>query len=252
MVRIVGVFSGKGGVGKTTCTVNIAAALHKWGEKVMLMDCNFENSNLGFHLGLYDFHITVHDVLEQDVNVLEAVHIHQSGLRIIPSSIPHRRMQADPSKLRAALEDLDHLVLFDGPPGIGQDVVSLLGISDDIIVVTNPEIPAVADALKLIAVARELNKGVLGVVVNRVSGRHELSIEDIEKVCHAPVLGVVPEDRKVKESLFAKTPLVWYRPHAPAALAFKKIGAQLVGRDWEAPALLPMRRFMDRWASAPV
>jgi septum site-determining protein MinD len=242
MSRIIGIFSGKGGVGKTTCSFNIGVVMHNLGEKVILIDCNMRNSNLALHMGAYDVSSTLHDVMENDISLMESIHIHSSGLRFIPSSVPTKQSNFDLTRLREKLSDIDYTTILDSPPGTGDDVISLLRLSDEIVVVTNPEIPSITDALKMIQLAIDMEKHVAGVIVNRVSGKNEVSIDSISKVCRAPVIGVIPEDKNVKLSLHKRKPVVLIKPHSPASLAFKSIGHKLIGREYRPSSLSKVRR----------
>ena len=241
MGRMIGIFSGKGGTGKTTCALNLGMAMHGFGENVMVMDCNLRNSNLALYMGIYDTSSTLHDVLESDISLLESIHIHNSGLRFIPSSIPIRYVTSDISKLRAKLDEMDYTIIMDTPPGIGEDVISMLRLTDDIIVITNPEIPSITDTLKLIQLALDMDKHVTGVIVNRVSGKNEVSLEHITKVCRAPIIGVVPEDRGMKKALHERNPVLLSRPFSPASLAFKNLASKMSGREYRQPAFARLR-----------
>jgi septum site-determining protein MinD len=243
MKKVIGFFSGKGGTGKTTCTVNTGLAIHQFGEKVVLLDCDFDNANLSLHLGLYDFPLTLHDVIDKDINILEAVHIHSSGLRFIPASISFRQMESDISKLKTSLSELDYVTLLDCPPGINNTVLSLLNMCDEVLVVTNPDMPAVTDALKVIQKALDLGKSEISVIVNKSGKKHELKIDEIEEACKVPVLGSVPAKYDFHKSLHHKVPLLLSNPYSHASVAFKKIGSSLVGKEYKQPKFLALRRF---------
>lgn len=246
MKKIIGIFSGKGGTGKTTCTVNTGLAIHLLGEKVVLLDCDFDNANLSLHLGLYDFPITIHDVLDKDINILEAVHIHSSGLRFIPASISFRQIESDITKLKASLSDLDYVTILDCPPGVNNEVVPLLELCDEILVVTNPNMPAVTDALKIIQKALDMGKNEISVIVNMSGKKHELKKEEIEETCKVPVLGTIPAHYDFHKSLHHKKPLVLGNPLSPASLAFKRIGSSLIGKEYSDPKFLKIRRLFKR------
>ncbi len=99
---------------------------------------------------------------------------------------------------------------------------------------TNPELPAVTDALKILKVAQESNIKILGAVVNRITGsEHELSIEEIKGLLGIPVIAEIPEDPNVAKSIAAKKPLIQYSPTSPAAVEIKKLAAQLTGRKYK-------------------
>lgn len=247
MRKIIGFFSGKGGTGKTTCAVNTGLAIHLLGEKVIVMDCDLDNANLGLHLGLYDFPTTLHDVLEKDINILETVHIHSSGLRFIPSSVAFRQAGQDLGKLKGILADLDYAVVIDGPPGIDQRVMSLMNLCDEVVVITNPNIPAVADALKIIQKAMDFGKSEISMIVTMTNGKHELRLHEIEEACKVPILGTIPTHYGFKKSLHDKTPLLLNDPHSSPAVAYKKIAATLIGKEYSPPSLLWARRLLAKF-----
>jgi len=242
MQKIVGVFSGKGGVGKTVCTLNLGLAIHEFGDKVVLMDCDLKHPNMGLHLGLYDFHTTVHDVLERRISPLEAVSIHSSGLRFIPGSIALRNFEYDNKYFKESLNDIDSMIIFDGPSGSEGSAMALLEICDEIIVVTNPDIPAVTDAMKIIQNAHDLDKKSVSLVLNRVQKKHELDIKHIEESCKVPIIGIIPEDRNIKKGLHQQVPVTLYKPLSNSSIQFKKAAAAIVGRTYKPPRLYKIRR----------
>lgn len=242
MKKVIGFFSGKGGTGKTTCSLNTALAIHQLGEKVVLMDCDLYNANLGLHLGYHDFPVTLHDVLDKDISILESVHIHSSGLRFIPASLSLRQLGTDLSKLKGQLEELDYVTLLDCPSGVDENVLKFMELCDEIVVVTNPNIPAVTDALKIIQKALDMSKNDIAVIVNQSNGKHELSIEEIEEACKVPVLGTVPSHNQFKKALHHTVPMVIGAPHSPASLSFKRIASNIVGKEQRSPRLAWLRR----------
>jgi septum site-determining protein MinD len=232
MKKVIGVFSSKGGVGKTTCALNLAMAMHQMGSEAMLVDCDIRNSNLGLHLGIYDFPITLQDVLEGDMNFLEAVHVHNSGLRIVPASVSLRELRSDLGKLAPIFDKIEHDIVLDTPPGVNDEVAKLIRMCTDVAVITSPDLPSVTDSMKTIQLSKDMGRNVRGIIINRAEGRYELNPGDIEKVCGVPIIGIVPEDRNVKKGLFNKMPVVAYKPHAPSSIALKKIGAKIIEREY--------------------
>jgi len=232
MKRIIGIFSSKGGVGKTTCALNIAMAMHQLGNETMLVDCDVKNSNLGLHLGIYDFPITLQDVLEGEMNFLEAVHVHSTGLRIVPASVSLREFKTDLSKLEDIFKQIKHDMVLDTPPGVNEDVAALIKMCTDIVVISSPDLPSVTDSMKTIQMSKDLGKRVRGIIINRAEGKYELKPEDIEKVCGVPILGIIPEDKNVKKGLYNKMPVIAYKPHAPSSIALKKTGAKLIEKEY--------------------
>ena len=247
MRKIIAILSGKGGVGKTTLALNLGLSLHELGEEVLIVDGDIKNPNIGLHLGLYEFPITFHSVLTDDTNILEALHIHSSGLRIIPGSLALGYLDININRIRHCFKDLNGWVLLDSAPGLGIEVISILKATDKVLVVTNPEIPAITDAMKLIKVARESDKEIMGIVINKIGGgSYELNKSEIEAVCGAPVLGLIPEDKHIKKSIGLKIPVVQHKPLSPASIEFKRIAASLAEKNYNPPKLLKLRRFFNR------
>ena len=244
MNKVVGIFSAKGGVGKTTCALNMALAVHDFGSDVMVLDCDLKNSNLALHLGLYDFPLTLQDVLEGDTNFLEAVYIHSSGLRIIPASISPREFKTEMMKMKGVLNSMDQCILLDTPAGMNDDVRDILQLCNEAIVVTTPDIPSLTDSMKTIQMAKDMGRKIRGIIVNRVERKHEIKVEDIEKVCGLPVLGVIPEDRNIKKSIYKNIPVIRNKPNSDSSIAMKQIAAKLIERDYSPPLLYRIKKVL--------
>ncbi len=234
MSRILTVASGKGGVGKTTTTVNLGSALAGRGKNVIIVDANVTTPNIGLHLGIPLYPVTLHDVLNGNATVEEAIYIHPSGFKIVPSSLSGDAMKnAKPEALIDAIRNLygrADIVLVDGAAGLGKEAKSAIEAADEILIVTNPELPAVTDALKTIKYAERHGKHVIGVVVNRVKGsKSELSLNEIRSMLDKNIVSAVPEDSNVSESISIKVPVVNYKPGSKASTEFKKLAAHIVG-----------------------
>ncbi|MFH1432322.1 MAG: cell division ATPase MinD [archaeon] len=245
MAKIIGVVSGKGGVGKTVSSLNIALALHEFGENVVVVDGDTTASTMGLHLGLYVFPNKLQDVLNGEIGIDRAIYMHQTGLRYIPSSIDLESLGSDVSKMKLALSKLEGIVILDAPAGLDKDSLAILDACDEVIVVTNPELPTVTNAVKVARIAADMKKNVFGVVLTRVKGTEwELTASDVEMMCELPLLAIIPEDLNVKRSIFEKVPIVAHCPYSPAAIEYKKLAARLVGKTYEAPKNLGIKRFL--------
>ncbi len=240
MTRVIAVTGGKGGVGKTTVTANLGAALNEFGQRTLVMDTNLTTPNLGFHLGVPLYPKTLHDVLRGEADVNEAMYVHPSGLKVVPAGISMSDLKnTKPDKLQKAVSDAAEghdIVFLDCAAGLGREAVACLKSADELLIVTNPQLPAVTDALKTIKLAEELGVGVLGVVLNRVRGHaSELSSADIESLLGYPIIGNIPEDHAVHDSLAAKTPITAYSPSSKSAVALKTLAARIGGIEWQPP-----------------
>ncbi|MBU0530695.1 MAG: cell division ATPase MinD [Candidatus Aenigmatarchaeota archaeon] len=242
MKRIICVVSGKGGVGKTVVTCNLGLALTELVGEVTVVDADLSVSNLGIQLGSYEPVIGLQEVLRGEVDVDDSISFHRSGLKFIPSSISNeRRFTYKPYRLKNVLKDLNGIVLIDAPPGLGDDVFSALNSCSEVIVVTNPEIPAVTDAMKIVKFAKDMKKEVLGIVVNRRRSRFELKDDEIEDLCEAHVIANIPEDHHLRKSIHEKTPIVQYKPFSSSSLEFKRLAANLAGIKYKQPRFARLR-----------
>ncbi|MCK5333089.1 MAG: AAA family ATPase, partial [Candidatus Aenigmarchaeota archaeon] len=172
MTRVIAVSSGKGGVGKTTMTSNLGVALNDFGQKAVVVDTNLTTPNLGFHLGVPLYPKTLHDVMKGEASIDDATYIHPSGLKVIPAGISMADLKStNPKNLSKAVISLvgDHdVVLLDSAAGLGKESMAGIHAADELLVVTNPQLPAVTDALKAIKVSEEEGTKVIGVVLNKI------------------------------------------------------------------------------------
>lgn len=232
MTRLIAVASGKGGVGKTTTVVNLAAALAGFDKNVIIVDANLTTPNIGLHLGMKYPMKNLHDVIVGKANLADVVYLHPSGFRIIPAGIHLKHLkQSIPHRLWDIVMDLfgsADAVILDTPAGLEKGAKAVLDAAEEVIIVTNPELPAVTDALKTIRIAKQSGAQVLGAVVNRAKGEHwEMKTREIEDLLEIPVIKKIPYDTTVGKALKAKTPVVLYDPQAPSSLAFSKLAAEL-------------------------
>ena len=249
MNRVIGIMSGKGGTGKTTVAVNLALAMHKLEENVVLVDGDLKNPNLGLHLGVFDHHLTLHDVLRSDIPLHEALHIHETGLRFIPSHLSLSYLATDPFKLKNIFNnpDLDYSILLDAPSGLSNDVISLMEACNEIIIVTTPNLPDVTDSLKTIEVARNMGIDIKGIVMNHSRNKgYEINEKEIEAVSGAEVLHTIPWDEEILKSVHAKLPVVERNPLAPSTIAFLQLASKLTEKEYNPPRFLRLRRFISR------
>ena len=233
--RIIGIVSGKGGVGKTVVAINLTAALTFFGKNAIAIDADLKMSGLGLQLGMYYFPVTLNDVIKDNKSILNAIYIHSSGLRIIPASLSINPVNISSLPKFLSLPYFeDSILIVDSPPGLEANAKEVLKVCKEVILVTLPEIPSLTNVLKLIEACKELNVKPIGIIVNRYRrDKHQLRIQEIEKVCELPVLGVIPEDKNIIKSIYKRYPLVFLSPYSKTALEFKKIAARLLGFNYK-------------------
>lgn len=242
MTRLIAIASGKGGVGKTTTTVNLGAALTQFNKNIIIVDANLTTPNIGLHLGMHGPMTTLNDVLEKKASIVDAIHVHTpSGMRIIPAAMNLSHLKTTkPDRLWDVVLDLfgsADIVLLDTPAGLEKGAKSVLEVGEEVLIVTNPELPAVTDALKTTRIACQSGARVIGAVVNKVRKEHgEMRKDLIESTLDLPVIAMIPHDDEVRKSIRLKGPVVLRKPNSPATRAFKKLAADLLGIKYELPA----------------
>ncbi len=246
-MRVISIISGKGGVGKTTTAANLGVALaSEFKKEVVLIDGNITTPNLVLHLGIYSFSTSLEDILDGRVSISRAMQRHKSGVKLLPAPMALSRTYPDLRKLKDLLNELRYyeFILIDSCPGLGGEIIPALEMCDEVLIVTNPELPAVTEALRAIEVAKRNNVPVGGVILNRVMNeRHELSVSEIELFLGAKVIAVVPEDSMVREGIASGNPVVLSSPNSPAAIEFKKLAARLAGREYKIGFFAKLRNF---------
>lgn len=226
-----GIFSSKGGVGKTTTAANLGSFLAgRFPEDVLVVDANLSAPNLGLHLGMINSEPTIHDVLAGEAPIGDAVHDCGNGLHAVLGSIGFDEPVhlVDLKETLKPLKRKYKIMILDSSPGFGPEVISAIKACTEILVVTNPEIPTIASTLRTFKTAERYKVPIKGVVLNKVSEKpHEIPVSEVEDRLDWPVISVVPDDDKVKESLTEGSPIARYEPDADAAEKFEELA------DWE-------------------
>ncbi len=238
MKKIIVITSGKGGVGKTTTAINLGAAMNYFGKDVLIIDGNLTTPNVGVHLNSPEVPINLNHVLAGKADAYEAVYEHESGIKIMPSSLSIKELnKLRPEKIKEFKEDFKKIsdyIIVDSAAGLGNEAIALINMADELIIVTNPEMPAITDALKAIKVAEQNKRPILGVIVTRVRKNDwEMKPENVKEMLEVPILGMVPEDESVQEALSMKNAVVHTHPQSNASLAYKEIAAKLLEIEYD-------------------
>ena len=238
MSKIIVIASGKGGVGKTTTAINLAAAMNYFGKDVLVIDGNLTTPNVGIHLNAPEVPVNLNHVLKGDAEPFEAVYEHESGMKIMPSSLSIKELKrTKPERMKDFKKDFkkiaDH-VIVDCAAGLGHEAMCAIELADELIIVTNPEMPAITDALKTVKFAEQLKKPVKGVIVTRVKKDEiELQPETVKEMLEVSILGMVPEDDSVRKSINMKNAVIHTHPKSNASRAYKEIAAKMLNVDYD-------------------
>jgi ATP-binding protein involved in chromosome partitioning len=252
LTKVYAIASGKGGVGKSSVTVNLAVALAAAGQKVGLLDADIYGHSVPRMLG-----VTTRPTQVEQMIMPPVVH----GVKAISSGMLKKGNEPLPLRgpiLHRLLQqfladvywgDLD-VLLLDLPPGTGDVAISAghLVPGAEIIVVTTPQVAAAEVAERAGSLATQLHQRVVGVIENMAylpcphcderievfgKGGGQAVATALSKLTGAnvPVLGEIPIDLRLREAGDEGTPLVLAEPTAPAAQALAFIASQLAIRS---------------------
>lgn len=234
-MKVISVVSGKGGVGKTTAVSNLAVALEKTGKKVVVVDGDVSASNLSQHFDIEPGR-TLEDVKEE---IKAALYKHETGVGIIPSSTLN--FSSELPNLRRYLERFEAMdfILIDSPPGCDEGVKKMIESSDEVLIVTEPEMPAITNALGVKDLAEESGKEIPGVVLNKVKGkRSELKEEEVKSILGEEIIGKIPLDKKVGRAIAIQEPVIHEFPKSKSSKAFNKLARKMAGKEVEKKSFL--------------
>ena len=233
MTRVISVVSGKGGVGKTTMTVNLGTALAQQGHEVLVIDGNFSGANVSQHFGIGFQEVSLNDVLNGDAYITQAVSKHSEGVSVLPANVLD--FQANSENLKHSLVEFlgdKDFVLIDSAAGIGDEVQATIEASDEVLLVAKPELPALTNCLGAKKIAEQLEREVLGLVLNGVRNeKSEVDHEDVKDLIETDILGKVPDHKHVREGIALREPVVSYRPESRVSKHISDVAYRLKGEE---------------------
>ncbi len=240
MSRIIVVTSGKGGVGKTTVTSNLGAALAKLNRKVALVDADFGLRNLDLLLGLEERVVyTAIDVLAGDCRLAQALVKDKrlNGLVLLPAAQNRNKESVSPDdmkKITNALTKGYDYIIVDSPAGIELGFRNAIAAAKEALIITTPEIAAVRDADRVIGLLEAEGIHKINLIVNRVKPKmvednKMMSVDDVLELLAIPLIGVIPDDERVIVATNKGEPLVISEETSIPATSFINIAKRLEG-----------------------
>ncbi|MBM3212591.1 septum site-determining protein MinD [Candidatus Poribacteria bacterium] len=236
--------SGKGGVGKTTLTANLGAALALKGKKVCVIDTDIGLRNLDIVMGLENRIVfDIVDVVEGKCRAKQALIKHKKaeGLFLLPASQTRTKESVHPDQIKSMINKLkneEHFdyILVDSPAGIERGFENAIAGVDDALIVTTPEVSAIRDADRVIGLLQAAEIYNPKLIINRLSldmvKRGDMMDQnDIIDVLAISIIGIVPEDENVVISSNGGELLVFNSTGSKAAAAFRKIARRIEGEE---------------------
>jgi septum site-determining protein MinD len=256
--RIV-ITSGKGGVGKTTTTANLGAALAKRGHSVVLVDTDIGLRNLDLVLGVEKRIVfDLVEVVEGRCQVRQALIRDKrfESLSMLPAAQTREKTAVSEEAMVRVIDELAEMadyILIDCPAGIEHGFRNAVAGAREAIVVTTPEVSAIRDADRVVGKLTE-RRMPLRLIVNRirpemVKSGDMMSVEDVCQILSAELLGVIPDDEEVIDTTNRGEPIVLDDSKRLAAI-YMKIARRLEGElvpftNLESPNLL--KQFFTLW-----
>lgn len=256
--RIV-ITSGKGGVGKTTTTANLGAALAKRGHSVVLVDTDIGLRNLDLVLGVEKRIVfDLVEVVEGRCQVRQALIRDKrfESLSMLPAAQTREKTAVSEEAMVRVIDELAEMadyILIDCPAGIEHGFRNAVAGAREAIVVTTPEVSAIRDADRVVGKLTE-RRMPLRLIVNRirpemVKSGDMMSVEDVCQILSAELLGVIPDDEEVIDTTNRGEPIVLDDTKRLAAI-YMKIARRLEGElvpftNLESPNLL--KQFFTLW-----
>ncbi|MCF6410586.1 MinD/ParA family protein [Pseudalkalibacillus salsuginis] len=236
--KVCAVVSGKGGVGKSNLTINLALSLIKNGSKVLIMDLDIGMANLDILLGVHSRYNIV-DLVEQRLPILELIesgpgHVDYlaggNGLnKLFELSSPQFGHFC--KQMEVVQDRYDHIFLDMGA-GASKDSLQFIAAADEVMLVTTPEPTAITDAYAMLKYIQQQGPSTdVSLIVNRVESKREgddIGNRIVQAARHflqkeVRFLGMLPEDRTVFKAVKEQKPYRLYAPSSNVAKSVQKL-----------------------------
>ena len=241
--RVIAVASGKGGVGKTNMSINIAIAYSQLGKKVLVMDADLGLANVNVAMGIIP-KFNLYHLIRQKKKMNEIIINTDFGIQIVAGASGFSKIaNLSDEERENFIEEISRMdavdiIVIDTSAGVSSNVLDFIAAADDVVIVTTPEPTAITDAYGIIKIiATEIENMNLGIklIVNRVK-----SVTEGKKVAERVIniasqflnlkvdyLGFVYDDIQVSQAILKQKPFIIVDPDSKASICIKHIVSRL-------------------------
>ncbi|MEI6414487.1 MAG: MinD/ParA family protein [Pseudomonadota bacterium] len=248
VTRTVCVTSGKGGVGKTTLSINLGIAMAAEGHRVLLLDGDMGLANVNIQMGIIPEY-NILDVINRRKTLAQIVCKTSYGIDFIAGGTGIGQLanlgEAEQSAFMNGMESLAgyDMMIIDTGAGIGANVIRFALASDDVVVVTTPEPTAMTDAYGIIKTIIATQSKPIKFLVNRVNSEQQARqvVERLNKVIghfmglHFDILGYVPVDPLIEKSIFRQRPHLVGNPNAKSSTLIRVMANRIIDPHYQTP-----------------
>ncbi|MDW0114344.1 MULTISPECIES: ParA family protein [Sporosarcina] len=250
MGKILAIANQKGGVGKTTTSVNLSACLAHIGKKVLLIDADPQgNATSGVGVNKGDVHQCIYDMLIDDVNIQEVIHhTKMENLDIVPATISLAGAEIElvstisrEVRMKHAIQDAKDIydyIIIDCPPSLGLLTINSLTAADAVIIPVQCEYYALEGLSQLLStirlVQKHLNESLMidGVLLTMFDARTNLGIqviEEVKKYFQDKVYGtIIPRNVRLSEAPSHGEPIIMYDARSRGAEVYLELAKEVV------------------------
>lgn len=250
LARVLTVTSGKGGVGKSNTSINLAIQFRKMGKRVVILDADFGLANIEIMFGAVPKH-NLYDLIYQGKSITDIitwgpmeVGFISGGSGIAGMSNLNRGYLSYIIQNLAQLDSIADIIIVDTGAGISDAVLEFLVASDEILLITTPEPTSITDSYSLLkALYRhqrfDASTTNVKLIANRVEKESEGQIlynklnAVVERYLKVPIiyLDSVPEDVQLSRAVMQQVPVSLHNAGARSAMAYERIAGKLLGKE---------------------
>lgn len=259
--RVITITSGKGGVGKTTFTINFAIALSQMGQRVFIIDADLGTANVDVLLNLQPKYNLTH-LISREKDLLDIIVEGPGGIHLVPGGSGLQNL-ADMEEWQfnrvitslQALEQYADIILIDTGAGLGKNVINFVLSADNIIVITTPEPHSITDAYAMMKVLDEHSLKVSPyLILNRVESLREYNdvstkmVQVVNRFLNLKILplGHISEDTIIPRANRRLEQVIIHYPDTPAARCVKAIAERYLNPEQESYQVNTGRSFFHK------